>query len=191
MSKPPTYREIRQSIQRSEGEESFLPQFLRSKIDGTGGSIPINLDPDYQRGHVWTREQAAAFVGHKLEGGESPTLTVQRWQDSTRPDEMVDGKQRFTAVLGFVEGRIPALLSDGNYYYLSDWSPEDQPLVMRSLNLVLRVRYVSCPTRADVLRLYLKLNRGGSVHTDEEIARVRALLTAETTPTTPTPSESP
>lgn len=178
--RPPTYREIRESIVRGEGEESLLPQFLRQRIDGDGSlcSIRLNLDPDYQRGHVWTLEQSAAFVGHKLEGGESPTLTIQRW-DHSAVDEMVDGKQRFLAILGFVENRVPALLSSGDAFYLRDWPDEEQRYVGRSMDLVLRVRYVRCRDRAEVLRLYLKLNRGGSVHSDEEIARVRALLTTE------------
>lgn len=34
-------------------------------------------------------------------------------------------------------------------------------------------------TRAEVLRWYLQLNSGGVVHTEEELARVRALLEAE------------
>jgi len=36
-------------------------------------------------------------------------------------------------------------------------------------------------TRADRLRLYLRLNRGGTIHTDDEIERVRAMLAAEVT----------
>lgn len=182
MSHPPTYRELRASMPHGEGECSFFAHHLRKWIDGDGtddgSSLRLNIDPDYQRGHVWTPEQSAAFVGHKLEGGECPTLTIQRW-DRDPVDELVDGKQRVLAILGFVENRIPALLTDGRSYYLREWSAEDQHLLPRSFELMLRGRHVKCPTRADVLRLYLRLNRGGSVHSDEEIERVRAMLASE------------
>lgn len=175
MSAPPTYADLRASMVHGEGEGSIFAQRIRATIDSEEPGLRLNIDPDYQRGHVWTVAQSAAFVGHKLEGGECPTLTIQRWHAAV-PDEVVDGKQRLLAILGFVEDRIPALLSDGASYYLREWGPDDRHMLPRSFELMLRARYVCCPTRADVLRLYLKLNRGGSIHSDEEIARVRDLL---------------
>ena len=41
-----------------------------------------------------------------------------------------------------------------------------------------KIAFIDLP-RVERLRFYLKLNRGGTVHTDEEIDRVRALITAE------------
>jgi hypothetical protein len=178
---PPTYRDLRASMPHGEGECSYFAHTLRRWIDGDPKdqvNLRLDIDPDYQRGHIWTEAQSAAFVGHKLEGGECPTITIQRW-DTNPVDEVVDGKQRILAVLGFVEGRVPALLSDGNAYFLREWGSEDQRLLPRSFELMLRGRIVKCATRADVLRLYLRLNRGGSIHSDEEIARVRALLSRE------------
>jgi hypothetical protein len=178
MSKPPTYHDLRAAIVRGDGEETMFPYYMRQRISHPDPGMRLDIDPDYQRGHVWTEAQSAAFVGHKLEGGECPSLTIQRWQDAV-PDELVDGKQRLLSVLGFVENQIPAMLSDGHCYMLGDWSEPDQALLRRSIDLILRARIVKCPTRADVLRLYLKLNRGGSIHTDTEIERVRALLADE------------
>lgn len=177
---PPTAKSIRESIIRGDGEGCIFPSSIRSMIDGLGDSIRLDIDPDYQRAHVWTLEQSAAFVGHKLEGGECPTLTIQRWPVSVSVvDELVDGKQRLLAILGFIEGRVPALLTDGHSYFIGEWPREDQQYFSRSFELMLRAKYVSCRDRAEVLRLYLKLNRGGSVHTDAEIERVRALLAME------------
>jgi hypothetical protein len=36
-----------------------------------------------------------------------------------------------------------------------------------------------CLSRKEVLSLYLRLNRGGTVHSEAEIARVKALLDSE------------
>lgn len=178
--KPPTYAEIRAGMPRGDGEVALFAPLLRRTITPQSEELWLNIDPDYQRGHVWSEGQSAAFVGHKLEGGDSPTLTIQRW--SANPvDELVDGRQRLLSILHFVEGHIPALLSDGHSYFLREWSPEDQQIIPRSLDLILRARVVRLPTRADVLRFYLRLNRGGSIHTDTEIARVRTLLAEEET----------
>ena len=177
MGQPPTYAQMREAAPRSDGEISLHAHTIRRWLNGHD-TLRLAIDQDYQRGHVWTEMQSAAFVGHKLEGGECPTLTIQRWP-ADPVDELVDGKQRLLAVLGFVEGRLPALLSDGGLYMLNDWSPEDQRIIPHSFELMLRARIVQLATRADVLRFYLRLNRGGSVHSDDEIARVRALLAQE------------
>jgi hypothetical protein len=42
----------------------------------------------------------------------------------------------------------------------------------------LRISYIDLP-RKKRLEFYLKLNRGGSIHTDEEIEKVRDLLKKE------------
>jgi hypothetical protein len=175
--RPPTYAELRAAAPHGDGEASLFAHTLRRWVDGHDG-LRLNLDPDYQRGHVWTEAQSAAFVGHKLEGGECPTLTIQRWSHDP-VDELVDGKQRVLAMIGFVECRIPALLSDGRSYYLTDWGEHDRSIIPRSFELMLRARFINCRSRAEVIRTYLRLNRGGSIHSDEEIARVRALLAAE------------
>ena len=180
MNGPPSYAALRAAMPHGDGEGSIFAHTIRRMMTDDIG-ICLNIDPDYQRGHVWTVEQSAAFVGHKLEGGECPTLTIQRW-DTSPIDELVDGKQRLLAILEFIEDKTPALLSDGNLYFLRDWSKEDQHIIPRSFELMLRARYVRCRTRADVLRLYLKLNRGGSIHTNEEIERVRELLSNELPP---------
>lgn len=180
---PPTYAQIRAERVRGDGEESIFAHRIRAITDPFSPSFHLDIDPDYQRGRVWTLAQSAAFVGHKMEGGESPTLIFQRWPShSGRPDEVVDGKQRLLAMRGFIDGTVPAMLSDGGTYYRREWSDSDQHRLSHDLGLILRARYVSCPTRADVLRLYIRLNRGGSVHTDDEISRVRALLAKEPTP---------
>lgn len=158
--KPPTYAEIRAGMPRGDGEVALLAHLLRKTITPQPQGLWLNIDPDYQRGHIWSEGQSAAFVGHKLEGGDSPTLTIQR-RPGDPVDELVDGKQRLLSILHFVEGHIPALLSDGHSYFLREWSPEDQRAIPHSLDLILRARVVCLPTRADVLRFYLRLNRGG------------------------------
>lgn len=149
------------------------------------GSTYHAVVPDYQRGRVWTTEQQALFVGAVLEDGPvvcAQPLTFQREPEirgrSTRdvPDEIVDGQQRLHAVCQFMCGGLEARLPNGARMRFQDFTPEDRK---RIGGLFFTIRYVGMPTRADVLRLYLRLNRTGTPHTDAEIERVRALLAKE------------
>lgn len=138
------------------------------------GSVPFIMEPDYQRGHVWSEEQQIAFVEYGLMGGENSmviTTNCPGWMADFRgPYELVDGLQRVTAVLRFMRNEIKAF-----GHYLREY--EDRPRMTQGC---FRWRVCDLPTRAEVLKLYLLINSGGVVHSPEEIARVRALLETET-----------
>lgn len=138
---------------------------------------PIDLDPDFQRGHVWTREQQCAFVGHILEGGHVQPLIVNMGPGGVwEVGEMVDGKQRVTACLAWAEGSIPAVLTDRREVWAKDLDKTSRTRCSLSIGM----RYgMAQLTRAEALELYLRVNRGGTVHTEAEIARVRELLAKE------------
>lgn len=136
--------------------------------------------PDYQRAAVWSDDQCARFIGFMAEGGSPPPVFVQRWLASSgKPDEILDGLQRITAVVRFLNNEVPMELTDGTRVFLRDMDAESQRLLTRNAGPNISIRYVLCETRAAVLDLYLRLNRGGTPHTDAEIERVRALRAAE------------
>lgn len=143
-----------------------------------------NLNPEYQRGAVWTDRQAMHFLGHMLEGGAVAPLYVNRLENNKNlpegfkswlevPAEVIDGQQRLRAVLRWLKGEVQAELSDGRLIAYADTDEIDR----RGLP-AFDVEFVDL-SRRDVLRLYLKLNRGGTVHSDSEIERVRQLLARE------------
>ena len=142
-------------------------------IDMDKGRLII---PDYQRGRVWTPEQSARFMGYVLTGGQPPPIWVQEHPNED-VEEVIDGLQRLTAFRAFMDGEVPAELPDGRRVFIGDLAPD---AVIRLRGLHINKMIVRLPCRADVLRLYLRLNRGGTVHTDIEIARVEALLAKET-----------
>jgi hypothetical protein len=129
------------------------------------------LDPEYQRAHVWTREQQVAYVEYVLAGGEvgkNITWNSPDWLRSFRaPTELVDGKQRLEAVRAFLRGDFPA--------YGMTAKPGDR----FDLGCRFKFRVCSLTTREEVLQLYLNINAGGTPHTTEELDRVRAMLAAE------------
>ena len=147
-------------------------RYLLSEMDK--GHLIVS---DYQRGRVWTSEQSARFMGFVLTGGQPPPIWVQEHPNADI-EEVVDGLQRLTAFRAFMDGAVPAELPDGRHIFIGDIAP-DAMIRLRGLHITKKI--VRLPTRADVLRLYLRLNRGGTVHTDAEIARVEAMLAKETT----------
>jgi len=161
------------------GTETLTMRAAARKLRGSEAQDLPLVFPDYQRGHVWTDEQTGQFVGFMLEWGNPPPVFVQRWEDTTRLDEVIDGKQRLTAVARFVTWEIPAIFSDGTKAYLYEFSAEDQRTLIGPGGPTLTIQYVGYRTRAEVLRFYVSLNTGGTPHAREEIERVRGLLADE------------
>jgi len=138
----------------------------------------MDLNPDYQRGHVWTVKQSENFMGHLLEGGACPAFIIHEGDISKEDyqNEMVDGQQRARAILGWFDGVVGARLSDGRGVWFSNCT-KTESLGIR-LGITVPINWGKW-TRKERLKLYLKLNRGGTVHTDAEIERVTQMLVTE------------
>jgi hypothetical protein len=162
--------------------------YLESHIQGYEEDIGLDLDPDYQRGHVWTEVQQVAYVEFILRGGHSGRdllFNCSGW-NTHRPGtcELVDGKQRLTAARKFMRNVLP-IFHDGTLLGNS------KPLRFRDFGGRMRIfqgtfkwHVNDLATRADVLRWYLEINSGGTPHTAAELAKVRAMLAAEARPLT-------
>ena len=171
-----TYHTLRAKWPRNGGTETLSMSSLVRRLTDEDPLIV----PDYQRAAVWTDDQCAKFIGFLAEGGEAPSVYVQRWPLSqNKPDEILDGLQRITAVRRFLANEVPMELTDGTRVYLRDLDAESQRLLQRNAGPTIRLQYVLYETRADVLDMYIRLNRGGTPHTDDEISRVKALRAQE------------
>jgi hypothetical protein len=136
-------------------------------------SYQLDLDPDFQRPHVWTSDQQSAFVEYLLQGGPSGRVIYfgcPGWQTSLSPMGpmvIVDGKQRLEAVRAFMRNELKVC-----GYYKSEIKG-----VLRSMSGVADLRWnVADADRATTLRWYLALNSAGTQHTKEELEKVRGLL---------------
>ena len=138
----------------------------------------INIDVDFQRGHVWTQRQQELFVGHVLEGGEAPPLILNEGPrgEFCKICDLIDGKQRLTACRRWAKGEIDAELYDGTRISALHMDEIDRRICSTTIGLRFATVHL---TRQESLELYLKLNRGGSIHTDQEIEHVRQLLEKE------------
>lgn len=132
----------------------------------------LELNPDFQRGNVWTEDQQIKFVEFFLRGGKSARViyfNIGEWSFNKNTDipqmVCVDGLQRLTAILRFIHGEIPVF---GHYIgEYEDNIPLDHTLKFNINNLAYK---------KDVLKWYLEMNSGGTVHSDAELKRVQKMI---------------
>lgn len=149
-----------------------LPSIYAMYVERYG----LDVNPDFQRGHVWNQDQKIRFVEYMLRGGTSGLdiyINCPTWVsgdvDRSNPNTwmvLVDGKQRLDAVLGFRNNEFPVFGSLYREY-------TDHPRLHHSS---FRWWVNNLATREECLQWYLDLNSGGTPHTADEIARVRDLL---------------
>lgn len=149
-----------------------LENFVSQHLDPANG---LDLEPDFQRAHVWTKMQQIAFMEFFLRGGRTGRdlyFNSPKWPALCAPGQyvIVDGKQRLQAARRFMRGEIPVF-----GYYLCEF--EDRDHLRYHLNFKWHIN--SLETRAEVLQWYLEFNSAGTPHTQEELNRVRGLLLAE------------
>jgi len=148
-------------------------EFLKDTIDRYVKEYGLNLNPDFQRHHVWTMEQRIRYVEFTLQGGKSSPIYFnhENWMGSGEGEMVVvDGKQRLTSLLMFLNNEFQVLKeldTEGFGFYARefDFIPNDIIIVINDL-----------PTREKVLQWYLQINKGNVAHTIEEIEKVEDML---------------
>jgi uncharacterized protein with ParB-like and HNH nuclease domain len=143
----------------------------------------LDLNPEFQRGYVWTETQKEKYVEFLLRGGKSARdiyFNFPHYTKGTNDREVdpilnrmviVDGKQRLSAILGFMRNEVKAF----GYFY------KDFDGVIRHSKNYLTFNINELTTRKDILNWYLDFNSGGTVHTEEELDKVRRLIKTQAT----------
>jgi len=145
-----------------------LPSLLEDYVDNLG----LDLNPDFQRGHVWTLDQQIRFLEFIMRGGKCPPILFNNteWNRSFKGDfVIVDGKQRLTAILDFLDNKFPIFSEkdpDSVGYYNRDFDYAGAEITTFVNDL---------RTRKQVLNWYLNLNGGYIQHSKEELERVKEL----------------
>lgn len=133
----------------------------------------LQLNPDFQRGHVWTEKQQIAYIEFLLQGGRSGKaiyFNCPNWNLGCREGDFVcvDGLQRTTAIMRFIDNEIPAF---GTYYKdFEDKFPFEVDVLVNINDL---------KTKKEVLKWYVEMNEGGTPHTEEEINKVKEMIKNE------------
>ena len=154
----------------------YLKDYLGTMGEGIQGGA--NMNPDFQRAHVWTKVQQMRYIEFIFKGGTSGKniyWNCKGWQKSNGmknwgPLELVDGKQRLTAALDFLDNKVAVF---GGYFY-KDFTDK-----MGAFDYTFSFHINDLDTRKEVLQWYLDLNSGGVVHTEKELDWVRFLIKCE------------
>lgn len=142
----------------------------------------LDLDPDFQRAHVWTEEQQRKYIEYVLKNGHTGKelfFNCPYWNSNGHAGKitLVDGKQRLNAVMRFMRNELKIFANfdpklEG--YLLSEFDGY-LPILIASFKIYIN----DLRTREEVLQWYIDLNDGGTPHTNEEIKKVRVLLSEE------------
>ncbi len=155
---------------------NYLEKWLDGEMENARHGVDLN--PDFQRGHVWTEYQQQYFIENTLrklvgEDGLTIRLNCPTWRndqasDSDLLDQVVciDGLQRLTAIRKFIAGDMEPF--GINYTELP------RRILLRDNTVVLKM--YDFQYRRDLLQFYLDINGGGTVHTESELSRVREML---------------
>jgi hypothetical protein len=134
----------------------------------------IKLDPDFQRRYVWDSIKASQLVESILLGIPLPTIYIS---EEAGCDETIDGQQRLTTIISFINGRYPngevfvlrrlkelSMLNGATYADL----PKEMRKNFQAFNLsVIKIRNTSHEdTKFDIFE---RLNKGSAKLTEQEI----------------------
>lgn len=160
-----------------DSDWSYVNKHLAGWEEDYGG---LELNPDFQRGHVWTKEQQLHYIENCLRGVVSSSgfvlqFNCPNWDDDSITDlpqgfQCIDGLQRLTAVQEFLKGNVKPF----------GFIPADLVFSSFAIKTSFRFRLAvhTFKTKVELLDHYLAINTGGTPHSKEEIERVKALREA-------------
>lgn len=171
------YVDIPQFTRDGNWQANFSPKDLITEIDRCVTEDGLQLEPDFQRGHVWTPEQQSAFMEYFLRSGKSGRviyLNKPDWNRSVPTGAYndfvcVDGLQRLTAIRGWLNDEVPVFGS-----LRSEFTDN-----LRSMSFTFLLNINDLKSKKEVLQWYIGMNAGGTPHSQEEINRVQKLLESE------------
>lgn len=168
------FRDIPQFISDGSYQIDVSWEYLMELIDKWIERDGLQLNPDFQRGHVWTEEQQVKFLEFVLHGGKTGRTLYfnDPYWHTCRPKTgysdfvCVDGLQRITAIWRFMHDQIRVF---GLLY--SQFEGETD-LIRHSM----KINVNDLKTKREVLQWYIQMNAGGMPHSPEEIQKVQKLM---------------
>jgi hypothetical protein len=130
----------------------------------------VDFNVEYQRDHVWSLEDKIALIDSIFNHVDiGKFVFVQRdFRVEGKIYEILDGKQRLTAICEFVEGRFKY-----NGYTFAELSSYDKN---RFENHSIAWGYLERPTKRAIFETFIKLNTCGRPMENKDIDKVKKLL---------------
>lgn len=132
----------------------------------------IDLNPFYQRNLVWTKKQKLAYIMAIFKKGieTKPTFIVNVVKN--KKIEVLDGKQRLTTLLDFIEDKIK--LENGKVF--SELSEEDKKTILLHqvrYTRIIKQGYNDDLTNKEKVELFLEINELGTKMDDKHIEKIK------------------
>ncbi|NOK18830.1 DUF262 domain-containing protein [Corallococcus carmarthensis] len=149
-----------------------------------------NFNPPYQRHSVWTDDKQSFFIDSILRNFPVPPIFLHQHIDDTTGRTMydvIDGKQRLTSLIRFIENKIPV----SNEFNIGDTAADNddhqvagayfRDLDNESLSdykkrfwrYVLPIEYVDTTSTEIIDDIFDRLNRNGEPLTGQELRNAR------------------
>lgn len=168
-----SFRDIPQFTRDGSYQVDFDLEGLTRWIESEE-EMGLQLNPKFQRGHIWTEEQQITFIEYYLRGGNSGRILYfnsPSWHRSVPEGAYneyvcVDGLQRITAIQKFINNEIKVF---GSYF-------EEYKDKIRISSHTMKVNVNDLKTEKEVLQWYIDINAGGTPHTKEEIEKVEKII---------------
>lgn len=147
-----------------------------SKIYRKYAEEEIDLNPEYQRELVWTDKQKQEYILAilKQRAKITPVIIEKLTEQGTVLYEILDGKQRLTALFDYIDNKYP--LQTGEYF--KDLSAKDMNVITQTRVRYTRITsYNECDVPLDFkLAYFLEINAMGTKITDEHIEKIENKL---------------
>mgnify|MGYP006304454475 CR=1 FL=1 len=153
-------------------EEKYYIRQINSAVDSLihiCTRAGIDFDVEYQREHVWTIKDKVSLIDsifNNIDIGK--IVLVQRDYSADVFYEVLDGKQRITAIRDFYEDRFKY-----NGYYYSELSRTDKH---KFGNHAIALGYLENPDKHAIFESFIKLNTCGKPMAKKHIDHVQKLL---------------
>ncbi|EIV5840918.1 DUF262 domain-containing protein [Klebsiella variicola] len=141
----------------------------------------FNFDPPYQRDSVWDEEKQSFFIDSILRNYPIPPIFLhQKIDDDTGKItfEVVDGKQRLTAIVNFINGRITSASEEEDDeltgVFFSDLSTSKYAEVKKLFwRYQMPIEYIDTEDERIIDSIFDRLNRNGERLNGQELRNAK------------------
>lgn len=158
---------------------STIGRFLLAKSDDE-----LLMTQDYQRGEVWTDQDKQHLLESIFYGYNIGSLSIISRQHRAPYIEIIDGKQRLTAILSFISNEYPYVDPEsGASIFYNELSGSEKSTLRNSTPISVEEMVVkdedSEPTKEQILEHFWRKNFAGQLIDDAHKNKVKEMIKAE------------
>ncbi len=147
-----------------------------------------NYNPSYQRESVWSEEKQSFFIDSLMRNFPVPPIFLrQKIDDNTGKTsfEIIDGKQRITSIIKFIDNEIPVSSEEepsddfydntiaGLFFSEFDDSKEAREFKKLFWRYHIPIEYIDTDSDGLIKHIFDRLNRNGEPLTGQELRNAR------------------